>query len=196
MKHSHRFNPFKRVERPSLARWLRRQPRSPSRVARTMIEGQDQRLAGCSQLDPASPTAHRPRTAGANGWVAALVIGASLAVACGGRKAAFEAAPLGNRSALGLNRAVAIGDPSLDRVMIVTVDASDLTTTPVTVGQNPVSLTPTVDNDGLFVLSRGVQPRRQPNDEQPSLTLIDTSETPRRIRSRPSREIPRDAGPS
>lgn len=102
-----------------------------------------------------------------------------LVLACGGRDAeldvAFDDAP-----AIGLNRAVALPDNPLSRVVVLQSSSPrELSRTALPVGQNIVRLQPDVSGDGLLVLSSGVQPRQNPEDELPSLTLLDTREEPR-----------------
>lgn len=105
--------------------------------------------------------------------------GLAVAAGCGGRPddldAGFEAS-----DAVGLNRAVAIGDGERNRVMLLTSAApSELSVTPLPVGENRLAMLPSVDGDGLLVLSGGERPRRNTDDELPSLTLIDASAEPR-----------------
>ncbi len=106
------------------------------------------------------------------GWVAVAVL------ACGGRNGDFDLGFV-STPAVGLNRAVVIGDNPLERVVVLTSDgAQSLTATELPVGQNVVRMQPDVSGDRLLVLSSGVQPRLQTGDEWPSLSLLDTSGTP------------------
>jgi len=103
---------------------------------------------------------------------------AFLLVACGGRNAQFDVG-FGDSPAIGLEHAVVLADEPLARVMVLTSDGPDqLTETPLSVGQNIVHMQPDVSGEELLVLSSGVQPRRQSDDELPSLSVIDTRGVP------------------
>ncbi|MBX3183929.1 MAG: hypothetical protein KIT72_07390 [Polyangiaceae bacterium] len=83
--------------------------------------------------------------------------------------------------AVGLTSSVAVYDRPLDRVLMLTSPSSqEIVSTSVGVGQNLAQLVPSADKRTLYALSRGVHPRRHPDDERPSLTLID-GERPKRI---------------
>lgn len=98
--------------------------------------------------------------------------------ACGGRNADFDA-PLVPGLAVGLERAVVLSDDPLSRVMVLTSTGGEqLSRTALPVGHHIARLQPDVSGNGLLVLSKGVQPRRQADDELPSLTLIDTAGEP------------------
>lgn len=106
------------------------------------------------------------------------VLGA-LVLACGGRGAELEVA-FDEAPAIGLNGAVALPDDPLSRVVVLkSPSPRELSRTSLPVGQNIVRLQPDVSGQGLLVLSSGVQPRQEPEDELPSLTLLDTREEPR-----------------
>lgn len=101
------------------------------------------------------------------------------ATGCGGRDDDLDAF-LETGDAVGLNRAVAIGDSARNRVVLLTSESpSELAVTPLPVGENRLSMVPSVDGDSLLVLSSGERPRRNADDELPSLTLIDASAEPR-----------------
>lgn len=107
-----------------------------------------------------------------------LLIG-SLAMACGGRPASwdepFEAGPV-----VGLQTSVAVMDPALDRViMLESPNYLELRASYLPVGRDIVTAVASPKKDRLFVLSKGVQPRRQKDDELPSLAVIDTLPTPK-----------------
>jgi hypothetical protein len=107
-----------------------------------------------------------------------LALGALGLASCGGRDADVTA-PIDDGEPLGLERAVVLPDDALSRVVVLTSSGPDeLSRAPLPVGQNIASLRPDVTGHGVLVLSSGVQPRRQADDELPSLTLIDTSEEP------------------
>ncbi len=99
--------------------------------------------------------------------------------ACGDRPESYDAPMDGNPTAVGLTGSVAIVDRPLNRVVMVTSPAQGaLSTTAFGVGRNVVSALAAPDNEKLFVLSRGIQPRRNPEDERPSLTVIDGGQQP------------------
>ena len=71
-------------------------------------------------------------------------------------------------------------DPPLDRVVMLTSPSGGrLSTTPLRVGKNVVAAQASPDHEKLFVLAKGVQPRRNPDDERPSLTVIDGGISPK-----------------
>src|SRR4051794_24044987 len=101
------------------------------------------------------------------GWLGGLVL-----AACGGRDADLDAS-FADEDAVGLQRAVALGDGQQNRVVMLTSSSpSDLSVTPLPVGENRAAMVPSVDGNGLLVLSSGERPRRNADDELPSLTLI------------------------
>jgi len=104
---------------------------------------------------------------------------ASLA-GCGDRPESWDArAELPVKSA-GLTGSVAVVDSALDRVLMLTASSDrSLRTTPLPVGKNIVATETSRDFASFFVLSRGVQPRRNPDDELPSLTVIDGGTEPK-----------------
>lgn len=103
-----------------------------------------------------------------------IALGLALALtACGGRPSAWDSKPALPLETRGLAGAVAVVDPGLDRVMMLTASSNrSLRARPVGVGKNVVATATSNDEKQLFVLSKGVQPRRNPSDEQPSLTVI------------------------
>jgi hypothetical protein len=101
------------------------------------------------------------------------------ALGCGGRQGDWDELP-SPTDAVGLKRAVVLGDEPLSRVVLLTAPSPhELSVTPLPVGENRARMLPTVDQNGLLVLSSGERPRRNADDELPSLTLIDASATPR-----------------
>src|SRR5262245_24049473 len=96
------------------------------------------------------------------------------ALACGGRSDRYDAG-IEETDALGLRHALVLGDEPLQRVIVAQTDAAEgLYTHALPVGQHRVSMVPDVTGERVLVLSAGIQPRRQVDDELPSLTLIDT----------------------
>jgi hypothetical protein len=119
----------------------------------------------------------RPGRSKPGAWVVAL--GALALASCGGRDADVTAPIDAGDTGLGLERAVVLPDDPLSRVVVLTSSGPDeLSTTVLPVGQNIVSLLPDVSGQRALVLSSGVQPRRNADDELPSLTLVDTSGEP------------------
>lgn len=74
---------------------------------------------------------------------------------------------------------VVLRDDALSRLLFLTSpEERKLSVEVVPVGRNVSQMVPTVDNQGLFVLSKGVFPRRKESDEGPSLALYDGSPQP------------------
>lgn len=107
-------------------------------------------------------------------------IGLSILLAgCGGRPAIWDS-DYSPQQAVGLRSSVAVVDAGQNRVLILSSPAPlALTTAAVPVGLNVATMKASPDGEQLFVLSRGVQPRRYESDELPRLTVIDTGLTPR-----------------
>jgi hypothetical protein len=105
-----------------------------------------------------------------------------LLVACGGRPEAWDREFVA-RQAVGLNQAVAVVDPSLDRVLLLSSPgALELRTDLLAIGTNATTVQASPDGSRLFVLSKGVEHRRNAGDERPSLSVIETSGGPRVLR--------------
>ncbi|MBN2192688.1 MAG: hypothetical protein JW751_07705 [Polyangiaceae bacterium] len=101
-----------------------------------------------------------------------------LALGCGDRSSAwdadYESVSAGGPPTQGLSGSVAVRDDALDRlVMITSPGGRDLTTKALPVGKGIVYWQTDAKRERLFVLSEGVQPRRERDDEKPSLTVID-----------------------
>jgi hypothetical protein len=102
-----------------------------------------------------------------------------LALACGGRSDELDL-NFSDEEATGLRHAVVLGDNPLQRVVVVQTDGlGELRQQELPVGQNRVSMVPDISGERLLVLAGGIQPRREADDELPSLTLIDTRGEPR-----------------
>ncbi|MBK7585121.1 MAG: hypothetical protein IPI67_33645 [Myxococcales bacterium] len=99
---------------------------------------------------------------------------------CGDRPAEWDdRAKLPLQSA-GLTGSVAVVDASLDRVLMFTASSDrSLSSTPLRVGKNIVATEVSRDQASFFVLSAGVQPRLNPDDERPTLTVIDAGTEPK-----------------
>jgi len=105
-----------------------------------------------------------------------------VALACGGRPDAWDAPGELPVTSVGLSGSVAVLDEPLERVLFLTSPAGQqLSVTDARVGKNVVSATPSGDRTKLFVLSSGVQPRRNPDDERPSLSVLDGSISPKLV---------------
>ncbi|MEZ4369421.1 MAG: hypothetical protein R3B07_01290 [Polyangiaceae bacterium] len=84
--------------------------------------------------------------------------------------------------AVGLKGSVAVYDRPLDRVVMLTSGSNlDLGADAITVGKNVATMKPSAAHDRLYVLSRGVQPRINPEDELPSLSVIEGDASPKRL---------------
>jgi len=103
----------------------------------------------------------------------------SFLLGCGERDAAWDAQASLPLTSLGLEGSVAVLDPSLDRVLLLTPE-SDLGVgvTALALGKAPSVMQRSADGKTLYVLSDGVQPRRSPDDELPSLTIIGGGTSP------------------
>jgi hypothetical protein len=108
-----------------------------------------------------------------------ISVAALCVLACGGRSDQYDLG-IEQTNALGLHHAVVLGDEPLQRVLVAQTDGvQDLRLRALPVGQHRVSMVPDVTGERVLVLSAGIQPRRQVDDELPSLTLIDTRDQPR-----------------
>jgi len=101
----------------------------------------------------------------------AWLLGLSL-LGCGGRPEAWDKSFTAS-DPVALDNAVAVVDKPLSRALIFTSSgALGLHTDVLPVGQSVTRVQASPDGKRLFVLSRGVSPRRHPEDERPRLTLI------------------------
>jgi hypothetical protein len=105
---------------------------------------------------------------------------------CGGRPSAWDApyepvsASAGLAPAYGMTGAVAVVDSSLERLTVLRSPSPlTLAAQSIPLGKDLATAQTSADRKTLFVLSRGVQPQRNPNDEPPQLLLIDGSTTPK-----------------
>lgn len=129
------------------------------------------------------------------GLVGTLTLGTSLLTAgcgdtvcwaldCGGRDAKWDAELEDSDyppQAIGLTGSVAVYDRLLDRVLMLTSGSDlELGGGSIAVGKNLATMKPSAARDKLYVLSRGVQPRVNPDDELPSLTVIEGDSSPKR----------------
>lgn len=98
---------------------------------------------------------------------------------CGDRPEAWDKRTKLPVETAGLTGSVAVVDSALNRVLMLTASSDrSLRTTPLRVGKNIVATEVSRDFSSLFVLSKGVQPRRKTSDERPSLTVIDGGTDP------------------
>lgn len=111
-----------------------------------------------------------------------LLLVGLLASACGGRPESWDTKAELPLTSVNLTGSVAIADPALDRVLMLTATSDlGLSSRAIGVGENIVKVEPSRDRETLFVLSSGVQPRRDPDDERPSLSVLDGSTDPSRL---------------
>lgn len=109
----------------------------------------------------------------------ALVVTLGAVGACGGRDAFWDEAADTPLTSVGLTGSVALADPALDRVLMLTSPSGrELRAAPIRVGHNLVKLLASPDRGTLFALSAGAEPRRSKDDELPSLTVIDGGTRP------------------
>lgn len=86
--------------------------------------------------------------------------------------------------AIGLSGAVAVVDLERSEVMMLTSPRkNELAVDRFEVGSNIVRAVPSPDRQRLFVLSRGVVPRLEPRDEEPSLSVLTGGTEPALVRS-------------
>ena len=107
-----------------------------------------------------------------------LLIGL-FALSCGGRPGGWDEEFTAG-AVVGLQTSVAVMDTSLDRAIVLESPSHlGLRATEVPVGKGVVTAVASPKKDRLFVLSKGVQPRKKESDELPSFTVVDTMPTPR-----------------
>lgn len=126
----------------------------------------------------------------------ALIGGGALlsAVACGGRPEAWdapfqpgfspatEAGQSPQLQATGLTGSMAVLDPALHQVLMLTSPrVRQLETRRLPVGRDVVQFKTSNARDRLFVLSRGITPRYRANDEPPQLRVLDGGTEPREL---------------
>jgi len=106
-------------------------------------------------------------------------------VGCGGRPSSWDTpytpanGQNGLSAAYGLTGSVAVLDPSLGRVTLLSSPSPlKLEGRSIGLGKDLVAARASDDRKTLFALSRGVQPQRTPNDERPQLLLIDGGTSP------------------
>jgi hypothetical protein len=116
----------------------------------------------------------------------AWLAGGILTLGCGGRSSAWDstfqvpASGNGLAPAYGLTGSVAVVDASLERLTVLRSPSPlTLAAQSVPLGKDLAAATASADRKTLFVLSRGVQPQRNPKDEPPQLMLVDGSTTPK-----------------
>ncbi len=101
-----------------------------------------------------------------------------LLLACGEPQSAWNT-ELPSQKSVALEGAVVLRDDPLDRILFLTASgAESLETESVRVGQNVAAVQPSSDLSQLFVLSRGVFPRRSKDDERPQLSVYDGTAEP------------------
>ena len=115
-------------------------------------------------------------------WLAS----ATLALGCGGRASAWdrEFVPSPSTSGLapayGMTGSVAVIDSTQQRLTLISSPAPlALSAQSVPLGTDLASALTSADRQTLFVLSRGVQPQRKPDDEPPKLQLVDGGPAPK-----------------
>lgn len=88
----------------------------------------------------------------------------------------YFAAPLEETTPVGLRGSVALPDHALGRMLFLTATSADtLETEVVPIGRNVATMAPSADGSHLYVLSRGVVPRRSDEDERPQLAVFNGS---------------------
>ncbi|HWZ89597.1 MAG TPA: hypothetical protein VNW92_12125, partial [Polyangiaceae bacterium] len=112
-----------------------------------------------------------------------LMVGA-IALGCGGRPSSWDtnftpaAGDNGVSAAYGLTGSVAVMDQSLNRVTLLrSPSALNLSAASFDLGRDLATAKTSFDRKTLFLLSRGVQPQRNPGDEPPKVMLLDGDTT-------------------
>lgn len=127
-------------------------------------------------------------------WMAsAPVIGACvvlLGTGCGDRPEGWNTGfrtgndALGKRRVAGLEGSVAVLDPALNQVLMLTSpEPRKLSARRLPVGRGVVQFVTSPERDRLFVLSRGVQPQLREDDEAPQLRVFDGGTEPTQLAS-------------
>jgi hypothetical protein len=105
---------------------------------------------------------------------------------CGGRPSAWDAefVPVSNSAGLspayGMTGSVAVIDNAAQRLTLLSSPSPLLLSAQsLPLGQNLATALTSTDRQTLFVLSRGVQPQRKPDDEPPKLQLVDGGTSPK-----------------
>lgn len=103
-------------------------------------------------------------------------------MSCGKRNEKWDE-PAGSGQSVGLTGSVALVDENLNRALMLTSPAPyQLDSRAFPIGKDVAAIETSADRDTLFVLSRGVQPRRNPDDELPSITVIDAGPEPELVK--------------
>lgn len=104
-------------------------------------------------------------------WV---IWGGVVIAGCGGRPDKWDASLPSAVESIGLSGSVAVRDDPLDRILMLTSPKErGLATKALQVGKNVTHWEADPRRQRLFVLAAGVQPRRNRDDELPSITLVD-----------------------
>jgi hypothetical protein len=121
----------------------------------------------------------------------ARVIGAFallVTAGCGDRPEAWDTRfqpgvdPQGNHQVAGLQGSLAVLDPALNQVMMLTSpERHQLAVQRLPVGRDVVKFVTSPTRDRLFVLSRGVQPQLRSDDEAPQLLVFDGGVAPEQL---------------
>jgi hypothetical protein len=109
-------------------------------------------------------------------WVFPLAV---LVAACGGRDDEWDAEVGTNPRSYGLTGSVAVLDEPLNRALVLTSpEENEVVSRFFSIGRNVAAAQRSPDLERLYVLSRGVEERRKPEDELPSLTVLDGGAEP------------------
>ncbi len=112
-------------------------------------------------------------------FLGALAATGVLSAACEPRSEKWDA-PADEVQTVGLSGSVALMDSQLDRVLFLTSPgAKELESKALPVGLGVLSVESSPGGERLFVLSAGVQPRVEEDDERPQLIVFDGSTEPK-----------------
>ena len=126
----------------------------------------------------------------------AWIVLSALALACGGRPSAWDQdyyGSSGGAAAVGLTGSVAVVDSGLQRVTLLSAPkALELRARSFELGRELTASQASLDRQTLFLLTRGVYPQRNANDEPAQLTLLDGGTQPS-VKQRYTLRSPMDA---
>lgn len=109
-----------------------------------------------------------------------LALGAT--AACGERDEFWNATPWSDHEPVGLTTSVAIHDASLNQILFLSVDKNlGLIKDLLPVGENVTDIARSHDGAFLYVLSRGAERHFDPDDELPSLRVIEVGDAPKEV---------------
>jgi hypothetical protein len=105
---------------------------------------------------------------------------AAVTFGCKSRDDKWDASLTESATPVGLRASVALLDRALDRVVFITSESrTSLSTSSLPVGLDVINMQASPDGERLFVLSRGIQPRQETDDEYPQLRVFSGGSDPK-----------------